>query len=68
MLMLKTMKVKQHWANSNINDVDNFGNTALMFASKKLSVTVVSLLLEKGADVNIKNNNGDTALIYSLNN
>ncbi len=39
-----------------------------MFASKKLSVTVVSLLLEKGADVNIKNNNGDTALIYSLNN
>lgn len=59
----------------NINKVDKEGNTALMNNIKKLQKNNVLLtsdkrikniktLIELGADVNIKNNDGETALRY----
>lgn len=47
---------------SNINYKDEWGNTALMFASFKGQIEIVKLLVDSGADINIQNNEGNTAL------
>lgn len=50
-------------AGAEINVKDNFGWTPLMYAADvKIGVTMVSYLLANGADPNIRNNDGDTAL------
>lgn len=41
--------------------------TALISASKEGHLEIVKHLVEKDADINIKNNNGDTALILASN-
>jgi ankyrin repeat protein len=49
-----------------INDVDCDGNTALMIATQEEKYDYVMLILDTGeADVNIRNNLGDTALIIA---
>jgi ankyrin repeat protein len=45
-----------------INERDDDGNTALIWASSLGHTAIVKVLLEKGADVNIKNNYEHTAL------
>lgn len=41
-------------------------STALMFASSNGKHDIVKLLVENGADVNVKNNDGNTALYFAL--
>jgi len=45
---------------------DNTGWTPLMSASKNGSIEIVQLLIEKGADVNAKNNLGITVLMQAI--
>lgn len=50
---------------SNINDVDNKGNTPLHWASMKDRADTVSLLIENGADIEAKDIDNWTALHYA---
>lgn len=34
--------------------IDDFGHTALMYATRNMDIMLVRLLIEKGADVNVK--------------
>jgi len=47
--------------NFNVDATDSFGNTALMFAAERNMYSVVSKLLEKGADPTIRQVEGKTA-------
>lgn len=51
----------------NINAKDVNGNTPLTFASQHNQITIVKVLLEKGADVNAKNSADKTALMIAVN-
>eukprot|EP01041_Mallomonas_annulata_P008379 gene8379-17282_t len=48
-----------------INTQTNKGNTALMEASNNGRVEAVTLLIENGADLNLQNNEGNSALIMA---
>ncbi|XP_059162586.1 ankyrin repeat domain-containing protein 17-like [Physella acuta] len=53
---------------ANVNVEDKAGNTPLMVASKKLDKKeVMRALLQAGADINKRNNNGDSALHFATN-
>jgi ankyrin repeat protein len=55
--------------NININETDNWGNTALMSACNKGHIDVVNLLLDnRQTDVNLTNHKGFNALISALYN
>ena len=55
-------------AGSNINKQDNFGYTALIYASIYGHIDIVKLLIEAGVDINIQDKYGNTALmIASIN-
>ena len=56
-----TKLLLDHGANVN-KQARNNGTTALMMASTKDSVKIIELLLSYGADPNILNNRGDTAI------
>ena len=45
----------------NAKDSD-WGYTALIYAAEYVNLEIVQFLIESGADVNIKNNDGKTAL------
>ncbi|KAL7371501.1 hypothetical protein ABVT39_000021 [Epinephelus coioides] len=49
-------------SNVNIDAVDYKGNTALHYVCQRKSHRLVPLLLEKNADTNIQNNDGETPL------
>ncbi len=51
----------------NINDLNQDGYTPLMWAAKFEKLDIVNLLLRKGAEVNIKNSSGETALMMVKN-
>ena len=51
--LTKLLKTKE-----NIDKRDDNGNTPLMYACTRGNITMVSLLLEKGANASLKNNNG----------
>lgn len=53
---------------SDVNEVDNKGNTALIYAVKNNNPEMVKALIYREADVNLKNNKGNTALIYAVKN
>ena len=46
-------------AKVDVNHQTNNGSTALMFACKYSKVEVAKLLLERGADKTLRDNNGD---------
>lgn len=48
--------------NKNVNDTDEYGNTALMYAISHHNIGFVNFLIENGADVNIKNKYGENVL------
>ena len=48
---------------ADVNAKDNYGNTALMWASQHGYIEVAKLLIEAGADVNLR---GTTALMIAL--
>mmetsp|Transcript_19662 Transcript_19662/g.33718 ORF Transcript_19662/g.33718 Transcript_19662/m.33718 type:complete len:117 (-) Transcript_19662:460-810(-) len=49
-----------------IDSVDEKGRSALMIASYFGHATVVRILRDKGADVNLQDEKGNTALTYAL--
>jgi uncharacterized protein len=51
---------------SDVNATNQAGNTALFVAASRGSDTIVELLAEKGAKVDIKNKRGQTALAITL--
>jgi len=51
-----------------INNVDNFGNTPLIYAAINGDFKVAKLLIENGASLNIENKKNKTALIYAVDN
>ncbi len=53
------------WKPSIIEAVDNSGSTPLMYAVSSDSANVAKLLLDKGADLEARSNNGGTALWWS---
>lgn len=52
----------------NINKQNRHRTTALIWASANNYIEIVKLLLDKGADPNIKSKHGNTALIYAVYN
>lgn len=50
---------------ADINSVSDSGRSALMFASENCMVSVAQTLLQMNADVNLKDRDGDTALVYA---
>jgi ankyrin repeat protein len=62
--------VKEYLNNyrENINNVDIYGNTALIIASRCNNNEIVDLLIDNGADVNKTNHHYDTALTWAVYN
>lgn len=60
-----TEAILEHKPNVNIGNKYT-GMTPLMLAVKSNKPALVKALLEQGADVNLKNKNGDTALMFAL--
>ena len=50
---------------SDINELDLMGNSALIGVSFKGNLEIVKLLVDNKAKLDIQNNSGSTALIYS---
>ena len=65
---IKSMLNKEVNIKTLINAVDKENNTALILASKFGYSEIVKILIENGADINIKNNDGKTALDYAEEN
>ena len=59
---IKSMLNKEINIKTLIKSVDKENNTALIFASKFGYNEIVKILIENGADVNFRNNEGKTAL------
>lgn len=59
---LPAVKVLLTNTNFPINGQGSTGNTILIFACEFNKYAITEYLLEQGADVTVKNNNGDTAL------
>ena len=52
---------------ANVNAVDIYGNSSLHYAAEKRFLTIADLLIEKGANVNLKNNEGTTPIFIPVN-
>ena len=50
----------------NVNQSDRDGRTAISYAAKQGSASLVSMLVEKGAYLNLAERNGDTPLIKAV--
>ncbi len=50
----------------NINEQDDQGATALMYAASQGRLDIVQWLLDHGADVNLQNIDGQTALVHAI--
>lgn len=54
---------------TNINKANNSGITPLIaFSMRDISTEVINILLENGADINVVDKDGETALSYSIEN
>ena len=63
---LFTEYFKNNYRRININSKDEDGNTFLILSTKQGLNFITKTLLEKGIDVNIQNNLGNSALHYAL--
>lgn len=61
-----TLKIMINDPSFDINITDKYGKTALIYAAQNQNPYAVKILLEKGAEVTIENNNGDSALLLAL--
>ncbi|MCX8513513.1 MAG: ankyrin repeat domain-containing protein, partial [Candidatus Pacebacteria bacterium] len=52
--------------NANLDVVDKYGDSPLIYATKSNQPLVAQMLIKAGANVNIVNNDGRTALAYSI--
>src|SRR3990167_3202934 len=52
-------------AGADINSVDTYGYTALIFAAKNVHIDIVRLLLDRGANINAINDSENTALMHA---
>src|SRR5262245_45465956 len=55
-------------ASADVNAVDKDGTTALMHSVIESDVKMMKLLIDKGANVNMKNSQDSTALMYAATN
>ena len=63
MLLLDLVRSNNH---ANVNEQDRKGNTVLMLASMRGYTEIARLLIEAGADLDLKNKKGKTALILAI--
>ena len=49
-----------------INEIDDFGNTPLIYAIYKKKNDIAKLLIKNNANTEIKNKHGQNALFYSI--
>ena len=54
--------------NANMNLTDNYGNTALHYASEKRDTNALVLLCDKGANIDAKDKKGQTPLMLAFKN
>lgn len=52
---------------SNLNFQDEYGRSLLMLAVRKNTDDIIQLLIDSGADVNLKNHDGETVLMHTAN-
>lgn len=64
LLKLTDFLIKQGFFN--INDQDSAGVTALMIACENNNIEAIKLFLELGAEINLQNSNGNSALMFNL--
>ena len=64
-LSSRTLEASLAMCSSNIDCLDSFGNSALMWATQRNDVGTVRSLLNAGANPNIQTENGATALYYA---
>ena len=53
---------------NNVEIIDKYGNTPLIYAASKGYIKIIEQLLRKGANINANNNYGNTALIIATQN
>jgi ankyrin repeat protein len=53
-------------SNLNPNSKDSFGNTAIFYIDSFSDNRVLKALIDKGVSFNVKNNEGQTFLIYGF--
>jgi hypothetical protein len=52
--------------NLNPNTKDTFGNTAIFYIDRFIGNTILKRFVNKGVSFNVKNNEGQTFLIYGF--
>eukprot|EP00122_Pirum_gemmata_P009414 Pgem_evm2s8700 len=57
----QTVKYLLQYEKDNIGHMDQNGDSALHFAARKDNIEIISMLLEAGADVLLKNKHGHNA-------
>lgn len=61
---LEKLKIKLD--QKNLDQIDEDGLTLLMWSCDRGHLSIVNFLLEKGADINIQDNEGQTSLHYAV--
>jgi len=55
-------------SNSGIDEVDQYGASALLNAAWCGNIELVKFLLDSGADIDLEDNDGETAIFYAVQN
>ena len=64
-MLLNSADIKELLINADVNIIDKYGYTSLMYASHHGYLDIVKELLLNEANVNIKNNYGNSSLMYA---